>query len=322
MRRLKSPVALVALLSLGMTISLGLVAYGHGTMVFPISRVYQVYQANPDNPAFELAANAVAIDGTTSYYTWNEVSRNIAETVSAGLPEGFDYSPWMPDGQLASAGRIDPASSDYPRTYAGLDQVSADWPTTTVTAGETIEADFYATAPHQPSVWDVWMTTPDWDPSTPLNWAQMEFLGRPSVELDAGHFYFEVEIPSNRSGHHVLWVAWQRDDPVGEVFISTSDLWIESSIALTEFERGDCNADQTVDIADAVGSLDILFNGGTMICADACDTNDDGNHDISDAINILVQLFTGGSGFPDPTGGCGVDPTIDTLECASYGSCP
>jgi len=126
MQRWRGPAALTALLALGMTISMGLVAYGHGTMVFPISRVYQVYQANPDNPAFELAANAVAIDGTTSYYTWNEVSRNIAEAVNGGLPAGFDYSPWMPDGQLASAGRTDPASSEYPRTYAGLDQVSAD----------------------------------------------------------------------------------------------------------------------------------------------------------------------------------------------------
>ena len=199
-------------------------ALGHGTVVTPVSRVYRVYQSNPENPNFSLAANAVAIDGKLSYYTWNEVSRNIPQAVQAGLPAGFDYSPWMPDGMLASAGRVDPQSAEYPRTYAGLDQVSTDWPATSVTAGETILVDFLATAPHDPSVWDVWMTTPGWDPNTPLTWGEMEFLGRPSVNFSGTHYTFDLQVPSNRVGRHVLWVAWQRNDPVGEVFVSTTDL--------------------------------------------------------------------------------------------------
>lgn len=199
-------------------------ASGHGTVVSPVSRVYRVYQANPDNPSFQLAANAVAIDGTLSYYTWNELSRNLPQAVQAGLPPGFDYSPWVPDGQLASGGRVDPNSPDYPRTYAGLDQVSSAWPTTAVTAGATIEVDFLATAAHDPSAWDVWMTTPDWDPSTPLTWAEMEFLGRPQPVLAVGHYTFDLAIPTDRIGHHVIWIAWHRDDPVGEVFFSTSDV--------------------------------------------------------------------------------------------------
>lgn len=205
---------------------------GHGTVTYPPSRVYNVYQANPSNPAFPLAANAVAIDGTLSYYTWNEVSRNIPSAVGAGLPPGFDYSPWMPDGELASAGRTDPFSPDYPRTYAGLDQVSADWPKTAVDAGQTITVEFLATAVHNPSVWDVWMTKPSWNPSMPLTWDQMEFLERPSPTLSGNIFTFDLAIPADRSGHHVLWVAWQRDDPVGEVFISTSDLDIQRTSAV------------------------------------------------------------------------------------------
>ncbi|MGK0204885.1 MAG: chitin-binding protein, partial [Planctomycetota bacterium] len=138
----------------------------HGTVTSPISRVYRVYQSNPSNPNFALAANAVAIDGQLSYYTWNELSRNIPQAVQAGLPPGFDYSPWVPDGELASGGRTDPNSTAYPRTYAGLDQVSPNWPTTPVTAGETLSVDFLVTATHSPSVWDVWMTTADWQPNT------------------------------------------------------------------------------------------------------------------------------------------------------------
>lgn len=204
----------------------------HGSVVDPPSRVYRVYQANPDNPSFDLAANAVAIDGTLSYYTWNELSRNIPDAVNAGLPAGFDYSPWVPDGQLASGGRVDPHSTEYPRTYAGLDQVSPNWPKKSVAAGSTMAVDFLATAVHEPSVWDVWMTTPEWDPSEPLTWGKMEFLGRPSPTLVGNHYYFDVDIPLDRSGHHVMWVAWQRDDPVGEVFFSACDLQIERSFPL------------------------------------------------------------------------------------------
>ncbi|HIE95036.1 MAG TPA: hypothetical protein EYQ83_20045, partial [Acidobacteria bacterium] len=235
--------------------------YAHGTVVFPVSRVYNVYLAGPDSPSFALAANAVTIDGTLSYYTWNELSRNIPDAVVQGLPAGFDYSPWVPDGQLASGGRVDPNSTEYPRTYAGLDQVSVDWPTTTLTAVSTIEVDFLVTSPHDPSVWDVWMTTPDWDPTQPLNWAQMEYLHRPVPPLVNGHYKFDFTIPTDRAGHHVLWVAWHRDDPVGEVFFSTSDILIEPAPSLgTPFCAAGANS---VDPAGA----QMLASGSASVAA-------------------------------------------------------
>ena len=218
--------ALLSMLALSLITDIAPAPGPHGTVVYPMSRVYRVYQSNPVYPSFQLAANAVAIDGSLSYYTWSELSRNIPQAVQANLPPGFDYSPWVPSGELASGGRTDPLSTEYPRTYAGLDQVSADWPKTTVTAGETINVSFIAVAPHNPSVWDVWMTTPDWEPDTPLRWSHMEFLGRPTVNFTGTHYEFNLTIPTDRSGHHALWVAWQRDDPVGEVFFSTSDLEI------------------------------------------------------------------------------------------------
>ena len=217
--------------------------WGHGTVVYPKSRVYRVYLSNPSNPNFQLASNAVAMDGSLSYYTWNEVSRNIPQALSAGLPPGFDYSPWVPDGQLASAGRVDPNSPLYPRTYGGLDQVSANWPTTPLVAGSTITVQFLVTAVHTPSVWDVWMTTPGWDPSTALSWNEMEYLSRPSPTLAGGQYSFNLTIPMNRSGHHVLWVAWQRNDPAGEVFFSACDIDISNSfnLSMTSSGGGDLN---------------------------------------------------------------------------------
>ena len=224
-------------------------AFGHGSVISPESRVHRVYASNPENPSFQLAKNAVQTDGTISYYTWHELSRNIPAAVNAGLPAGFDYSPWVPNGQLASGGRVDPNSTVYPRTYAGLDQVSAAWPTSPVQAGTSLPIIFDAHTPHEPSVWDVWMTTANWLPTQPLNWAQMEFLGRPNVTLAGSEYKFNVQIPANRVGHQVLWIAWQRNDAAGEVFFSTSDLMVN---AATMALNGDFNNSGKVDAADYV----------------------------------------------------------------------
>ncbi|MEM7165742.1 MAG: lytic polysaccharide monooxygenase auxiliary activity family 9 protein [Planctomycetota bacterium] len=308
--------------TLGLLLALAATAplSAHGTVVYPMSRVYRVYLANPDNPAFPLAAAAVTTDGTLSYYTWNELSRNIPQAVTAGLPTAFDYSPWVPDGQLASGGRTDPNSPDYPRTYAGLDQVSPNWPTTTVSAGSTIQVDFLATAPHDPSVWDVWMTTPSWSPTSPLTWAHMAYLGRPTVTLNAGHYYFDVTIPSNRSGHHVIWVAWHRDDPVGEVFFSTSDVMVMPTGTAT-FVRGDSNEDGSWDISDPIQTLQMLFGMGSTNCDAALDANDDDAVNLADAVYQLAALFNSGAWFPAPIN-CGSDPTPGTLDCIAFSSCP
>lgn len=276
----------------------------HGTVVSPVSRVYRVYQSNPENPNFPLAANAVAIDGKLSYYTWNEVSRNIPQAVQAGLPPGYDYSPWMPDGQLASAGRVDPQSSDYPRTYAGLDQVSPDWPKTSVTAGETITVDWYATAPHDPSVWDVWMTTPDWSPSQPLTWGKMEFLGRPTVTFSGSHYTFDLTVPVDRAGHHVLWVAWQRNDPVGEVFVSTTDLDVrpihdecDGALPIVDGVNATASTEHATTSApsascEPAGGADVWFRyqatcSGTLR-ADTCAT--------SGGLDTVVSIWSGSCG--------------------------
>lgn len=256
--------------ALGLVVTWMAEAHGHGSAISPASRVYRVYASNPENPSFQLARNAVQTDGTLSYYTWTELSRNIPAAVNAGLPAGFDYSPWVPDGTLASGGRVIQNSTEYPRTYAGLDQVSANWPASPAQAGERLSIDFDAHTPHDPSVWDVWMTAADWTPDQPLTWDKMEFLERPSVTLSGMHYFFDVAIPSNRVGHHVLWIAWQRDDPVGEVFFSTSDIMVAPAAALP----GDFTADGRVDAADytawrdhrgaAPGSLPNDVDGGVI----------------------------------------------------------
>jgi hypothetical protein len=103
------------------------------------------------------------------------------------------------------------------------------------------------------------------------------------------------------------------------------------------FVRGDVNADGTINIADAIQSINFLFGGGAVpTCLDAADVNNDARlgdpHpiDLADAIFLLQFLFGNGTPPPEPFGSfpprfpldCGVDPEVDDgIDCDAYSPC-
>jgi GH18 family chitinase/predicted carbohydrate-binding protein with CBM5 and CBM33 domain len=179
--------------------------FGHGSMANPVSRVYQVFLENPQNPSSAAARAAVAVSGPTPFYDWNEVARLVPQR---------NYRDLIPDGRLASAGLA---------KFAGIDLARADWPATPVQAGP-YDCVFYATTPHEPSSFATFITKQGYDPTQPLRWDDLEpvaYLVPPY--LDGRNYRFTVNLPS-RAGRHVLYVIWQRDDPAGEAFFSASDI--------------------------------------------------------------------------------------------------
>lgn len=87
------------------------------------------------------------------------------------------------------------------------------------------------------------------------------------------------------------------------------------------FIRGNCNNDDSTNIADVVFLLTFLFTTGAPApdCEDACDSNDDGSMNIADAISLLSALFNNPAPpLPDPLCDCGPDPTADALDCLNY----
>jgi hypothetical protein len=89
------------------------------------------------------------------------------------------------------------------------------------------------------------------------------------------------------------------------------------------FRRGDSNADQQLDLSDAVYILLWRFAGGSEpTCLDAADSNGDGRHDLSDAVFVLSFLFKGGEAPPTPGPQvCGFGPGA-SLGCVSYPCAP
>jgi hypothetical protein len=88
------------------------------------------------------------------------------------------------------------------------------------------------------------------------------------------------------------------------------------------FIRGDSNQDGRVDLADAIRTLDFLFQDGQVDCHDAADADDGGSINITDPIYTLLFLFSAGA--PPPAPGpveCGRDETTDRLECLAGAGC-
>lgn len=85
------------------------------------------------------------------------------------------------------------------------------------------------------------------------------------------------------------------------------------------FLSGECNGDGSIDITDAVFSLDFLFRAGSEgSCLAACDAQGDGVVDITDAVYTLGFLFTDGLPPTAPWPNCA--PHGSTLPCVR--SCP
>jgi hypothetical protein len=80
------------------------------------------------------------------------------------------------------------------------------------------------------------------------------------------------------------------------------------------FIRGEANADNQIDLADAVTILGSLFLGkGALPCPDAGDVDDNGRLELTDPVYLLVHLFLGASPPPHPYPQAGADASADAL---------
>jgi hypothetical protein len=86
------------------------------------------------------------------------------------------------------------------------------------------------------------------------------------------------------------------------------------------FLRGDANSDGVVSTSDAHFVFSNLFRGlANSECLDAADFNDKDGIDIKDGVDIMNYLIVGDFEPPLPFPAVGADPTLDELDCRSYG---
>ena len=191
-------------------------AHAHGWVEYPEARQSICYEEGglwdgvPPNAA---CAQAKSISGNYPFVQRNEFAINIdnyndIESVKAAIP----------DGTLCYA-------NDAQKKGMGAEH--SGWTRTSIQSG-TLELVFNATAPHNPSFWEFYLTKPGVDTSLPLTWGDLELIqeyGNITVDSDK-KYRMDISIPADRTGDAILYTRWQRDDAAGEGFYNCSDITI------------------------------------------------------------------------------------------------
>ena len=92
-----------------------------------------------------------------------------------------------------------------------------------------IDIVYDATATHDPSFFEVYISKADYDAGkAELKWSDLELLGKAENITPVNQQYkFSVDA-KNYTGKHVIYIRWQRIDPIGEGFYSCSDVNIKA----------------------------------------------------------------------------------------------
>ena len=244
MLKSKTGLTLRTFTSLALLFAAGVV-WAHGTIYSPPSRVYLCrFADNPESPENPACAAAVAFAGGSQFlYDWNGIRQGDANG---------QHQLVVPDGELCSGGGVE---------YGGLDLPRDDWRTTTIEpeADGTFEFIYLASAPHSTQDMLFYITPEGWDPTQPLTWQDLDFIDQPGHDtidpfchltdvtletLDGVGDVYRMRCPlPERTGRHLIYHVWQRDDSP-EAFYACIDVVMEggSTIFVDGFEAGNASA--------------------------------------------------------------------------------
>ena len=136
-------------------------------------------------------------------------------------------------------------------------------------------------------------------------------------------------------GGSVLWkvgtgpgVVYQFDPSFSTIWntftidvVSTGLASVPLCTSQDEFLRGDSNYDGSVNVADVVRLIDVIFNGVATICDATDDANGDETRNIADPIYLLSYFFSMGPPPPLPFPLCGPNQ-FSTIGCPITALCP
>ncbi|UJF18877.1 lytic polysaccharide monooxygenase [Vibrio sp. SS-MA-C1-2] len=187
----------------------------HGWSTYPEARQSVCYQqggiwyGTPPSKGCETAKNE---SGSYPFVQRNEFSINIPDYNNQATVEAM-----IPNGTLCHA-------NDSRKSGMSSETDFDAWTRTEMAPG-VFTYTFNATAPHNPSFWQFYMTKQGWNHEDGLGWDDLELIHESSGSVSA-NYSTQVTIPSNRSGDHIFFSRWQRIDAVGEGFYNCSDITV------------------------------------------------------------------------------------------------
>ncbi|MET7478861.1 lytic polysaccharide monooxygenase [Streptomyces sp. NPDC005648] len=181
-------------------------AQAHGAPTDPVSRAYACSPDGGANANSAACKAAVAANGAPFTF-WDNVR----------VPDvGGRDRQVIPDGKLCSGGLPD---------YKGLDLARADWPSTNLEPGATLTMKYASTIPHT-GTFKLYLTKQGYDPTKPLTWSELPTQPFASVKdpaLTGGAYRITAKLPSDRTGHQVLYTIWQNSS-TPDTYYSCSDV--------------------------------------------------------------------------------------------------
>ncbi|MDD9178395.1 MULTISPECIES: lytic polysaccharide monooxygenase [Aliivibrio] len=192
-------------------------AQAHGWVEYPSARQNTCYLDGGfwDNTIPNQACQAAYDEsGAFPFVQRNEVAANVPNYKDMAHVQAI-----VRDGNLCSAGD---------NAKAGLNVGSSHWQKTAITLDENnqIELIFNATAPHNPSYWQFYLSNSNYDPTVPLTWGDLDLIdtaGNVPVGEDK-KYRINITLPADRADSAVLYTRWQREDAAGEGFYNCSDI--------------------------------------------------------------------------------------------------
>jgi chitin-binding protein len=136
--------------------------------------------------------------------------------------------------------------------YRGLDLARADWPSTRLTPGAAMTMRYVSTIPHT-GTFRLYLTKPGYDPSKPLTWSDLPekpFAEVTDPALTDGAYRLRANLPSDRTGRHVLYTIWQNSS-TPDTYYSCSDVEFPAAESAAAEGAGSARADGGKDGASA-----------------------------------------------------------------------
>ncbi|MFD8075621.1 lytic polysaccharide monooxygenase [Streptomyces sp. NPDC059718] len=190
-------------------------AAAHGAPVSPVSRAAACASGSGQYVGTAACrAAAAANGGSRPFADWD----NLRVAGVAGRDRQV-----IPDGKLCSGGLA---------AFRGLDLPRSDWPATRLTPGAAFTMAYGTTIPHQ-GTFRLYLTKEGYDPTRPLTWSSLAsdpFVKVTDPPVSGGAYRISGRLPSNRTGHHVLFTIWQNSS-TPDTYYSCSDVVFPAAAA-------------------------------------------------------------------------------------------
>ncbi|EGC34905.1 hypothetical protein DICPUDRAFT_55507 [Dictyostelium purpureum] len=226
--------------------------YSHGYTVSPVARQRKC-TSNPKNSIWwpEDGSGIVDAPCRAAYEHVYEKNNKQSEAViqftqeneyAVMIPnfdEGFTALKAAVPNHICSAHAINPNAAFGDKSGMSIkfawDGYATEVDYDSKTHMSTLEIDFCATAIHNPSYWEFYLTKNNFNvEEDEVSWDNLDLVATygnvlpstttSSICISSSSYKMTISIPYREGKSSVLVVRWQRDDPAGECFINCSDI--------------------------------------------------------------------------------------------------